>query len=313
MSVEQWQVATVAELCAMPAGRLCCARVEAAVMLRLCGQWSDRLAAAVTSDAQVARRLAGLIGAAYGIAAGVGGGAGRWVVTSVDPGVLLTRCGLIDRGGRPVTGLPPRIAAVVADCDAVAMWRAAITTSGALTGDAGQAVRLRIDCPNLLVAAALSRAARRLGIEARSKTVGCDREEIEVRGEQAVALLHAAGAPRAATWWQELEHQTPSAGGHNTSGGGIITANNHRSAVAAARTIAAVTTALTRHAGALPPDLVEVGQIRLAHPTAAISELAALCDPPMTKDTYAGRLRRLAAAADHDQPPGHRPRRTNNP
>lgn len=44
--------------------------------------------------------------------------------------------------------------------------------------------------------------------------------------------------------------------------------------------------------------LAEFGQLRLAHPHVTLEELGRLGDPPVTKDTASGRLRRLLTAAD---------------
>jgi DNA-binding protein WhiA len=44
--------------------------------------------------------------------------------------------------------------------------------------------------------------------------------------------------------------------------------------------------------------LREAGRLRIEHPTASLEELSQRCDPPMSKDAMAGRLRRLIATAE---------------
>ena len=48
----------------------------------------------------------------------------------------------------------------------------------------------------------------------------------------------------------------------------------------------------------LPPDLQELAQLRIRHPTLSIAELAGRCRPPATKAAAYRRLRRLQALAD---------------
>jgi DNA-binding protein WhiA len=54
---------------------------------------------------------------------------------------------------------------------------------------------------------------------------------------------------------------------------------------------------------ALPSALREAAELRLRHPSAALSELAAKCRPPVTKAAMHGRLARLVALAEEDAPP----------
>ena len=48
----------------------------------------------------------------------------------------------------------------------------------------------------------------------------------------------------------------------------------------------------------LSPELREVAELRLRHPTLSIAELASRCRPPATKAAAYRRLRRLQALAD---------------
>jgi DNA-binding transcriptional regulator WhiA len=77
-------------------------------------------------------------------------------------------------------------------------------------------------------------------------------------------------------------------------------ANQRRTEQAATQAVTAVKAALQTflNAGVDPgAHLTRVGLHRLAHPHASLADLAATCDPPMTKDAYAGQLRRLIARA----------------
>jgi DNA-binding protein WhiA len=47
----------------------------------------------------------------------------------------------------------------------------------------------------------------------------------------------------------------------------------------------------------LPASLQEIAELRLAHPTVSMRELAARCEPPVTRATAHRRLRRLVELA----------------
>ncbi len=50
----------------------------------------------------------------------------------------------------------------------------------------------------------------------------------------------------------------------------------------------------------LPPELREAAVLRLQNPEASLSELAALCDPPVSRSGFHHRIRRLLASADEE-------------
>lgn len=74
----------------------------------------------------------------------------------------------------------------------------------------------------------------------------------------------------------------------------LVPSNQRRREQAAERVIPAITALMSRHDVALPPKLAAVGRARLEHPEDTLAELGRRFDPPLSKDTVAGRLRRLA-------------------
>jgi len=93
--------------------------------------------------------------------------AGR-VVVIADGEALARRTGLLDRGGRPVRGLPVPVVAGGA-CDAAAVWRGAFLVQGSLS-EPGRSPVLEVGCPGLEAAMALVGAARRLGITTQTRS-----------------------------------------------------------------------------------------------------------------------------------------------
>ncbi len=51
-----------------------------------------------------------------------------------------------------------------------------------------------------------------------------------------------------------------------------------------------------------PDHLAAIAQLRVRHPQAGLTALRRIAIPPLSKDTVAGRLRRLIAMADRHTP-----------
>ena len=74
--------------------------------------------------------------------------------------------------------------------------------------------------------------------------------------------------------------------------------NSERQLAAAQAQVEAIELlAIHRGLYTLPPGLREIAELRLEHPDAALEELGALRDPPISKSGVNGRMRRLLAAA----------------
>ncbi|RZQ65662.1 DNA-binding protein WhiA [Amycolatopsis suaedae] len=220
----------------------------------------------------------------------------RYVVRVVQDGEGLARqTGLIDQRGRPVRGLP---AAVVSGgvADAEAAWRGAFLAHGSLT-EPGRSSSLEVTCPGPEAALALVGAARRLGIQAKSREVrGADR--VVVRDGDAIgALLTRLGAHRSVLAWEERRMRREVRATANRLAN-FDDANLRRSARAAVAAAARVERALDILGESAPEHLLAAGRLRLSNRQASLEELGQLSDPVMTKDAVAGRIRRLLAMAD---------------
>ncbi|HEY1818327.1 MAG TPA: DNA-binding protein WhiA [Trebonia sp.] len=220
------------------------------------------------------------------------------------------RLGLLDGRGRAVRGLPPFVVADPAAQVAAAIWRAALLHQPRFV-TRGPVGALEIWCPDIAVALALTGAARRLGVLARTRApqthtprhptpvAAAGEWVIITEPKRVAALLTAAGAPRGATSWTATaaavateRAATGQASGHDPAGM-LAGHNQQRARQAAQHSIDAARRALDLLADTAPAELAEAARLRLAHPTASLTELAALANPPTTKDTIAGRLRRL--------------------
>jgi DNA-binding protein WhiA len=181
-------------------------------------------------------------------------------------------------------------------CDAEAAWRGAFLAHGSLT-EPGRSSALEITCPGPEAALALVGAARRMGIQAKSREVrGADR--VVVRDGDAIgAMLTRLGAHTSVLAWEERRMRREVRATANRLAN-FDDANLRRSARAAVAAAARVQRAMEILGPNAPDHLSAAGKLRLSNRQASLEELGQLSDPPMTKDAVAGRIRRLLAMAD---------------
>lgn len=230
----------------------------------------------------------------------VSGGAlrrGNRYVVRVVPGAdrLARLTGLIDRHGRPVRGLPPKIIAA-GKGEAIAAWRGAFLARGSLM-EPGRSSSLEITCPGPESSLALVGAARRIGALAKSREVrGTDR--VFVRdGDMIATLLAEMGATRTLEVWSERRARREMRGSANRLAN-FDDANLRRSARAAVAAGLRVQRAFEILGEDVPEHLREAGMLRLKYKQASLEELGQKSEPQLTKDAVAGRIRRLLAMAD---------------
>jgi DNA-binding protein WhiA len=295
------------ELSRLPVSKTCCRRSEVSSLLRFAGGLHI-VAGRVVVEAELdsgssARRLRREIHELFGhhsdvhvITAGGLRKGTRYVVRVVREGESLARqTGLLDPRGRPVRGLPAHVVSG-GPCDSEAAWRGAFLAHGSLT-EPGRSSSMEVTCPGPEAALALVGAARRLGVQAKSREVrGADR--VVVRDGDAIgALLTRLGAHSSVLAWEERRMRREVRATANRLAN-FDDANLRRSARAAVAAAARVERALDLLGPTAPDHLLMAGQLRLAHRQASLEELGQLAEPPMTKDAIAGRIRRLLAMAD---------------
>src|SRR3954471_8341799 len=295
------------ELSRLAVSKTCCRRAEVSSLLRFAGGLHI-VAGRVVVEAEVdlgstARRLRREIHELYGhqsevftiTSSGLRKGT-RYVVRVVKDGEVLARqTGLLDPRGRPVRGLPPQVVSGgVADAEAA--WRGAFLAHGSLT-EPGRSSALEITCPGPEAALALVGAARRMGIQAKSREVrGADR--VVVRDGDAIgALLTRLGAHSSVLAWEERRMRREVRATANRLAN-FDDANLRRSVKAAVTASARVNRALELLGDEVPDHLVVAGRLRVEHKQASRGRRGHPAAPPMTKDAVAGRIRRLLAMAD---------------
>jgi DNA-binding protein WhiA len=206
----------------------------------------------------------------------------------------LAAAGILNADGLPDPHIPRALVAKA--CCAGAYLRGAFLARGSVS-DPKSSPHLELRAESTEVAVGLSRLCERIGARAFVR---------EHRGFAAVVKDHAGvvvalaamGAHSAsmlredASIWKSL-HSDANRLANADSG------NARRHARAATAQLAAIA---ALEGVALPAALAEIAALRVEDPDASLSELAARCDPAITRGAAGDRLRRLIARADAETP-----------
>jgi cell division protein WhiA len=214
-------------------------------------------------------------------------GSGRAVEVLVEAGVLGPRHAPLERP-------PHRV--VARSCCRGAYLRGALLGGGSASGP--RAPHLELRAGSVEGAEFLVRVAREEGVTLKLRDRGRHAIAYAKGAEPIADLLAAAGASDAVLSFQERAVMGVTRSRANRLANADH-ANLVRSGRAAHRQLEAVR--LLEREGRLErlsAPLQEAAGLRLRHPSLSVAELARKCEPPATKATLYGRLRRLEAVAD---------------
>lgn len=218
----------------------------------------------------------------------------RITVTEGVPEIM-RRTGLVLPSGQGVLGFPPPlVSGSVAQAEAV--WRGAFLVRGSLA-EPGRTSALEVVCPDATTAYALVGFARRMDFKGSTKdTRGIDRAYFR-DGDTIGALLSRMGAHRTRLVWDE-QRKTRETNAAKNRLANFDDANQRRSAQAAVEAAARVERAMEILGDDVSENLAEAGRLRVMHRHASLEKLGKLADKPISKDSIAGRIRRLLSKAD---------------
>ena len=163
--------------------------------------------------------------------------------------------------------------------------------------DPGKASFLEIACPTEEAAMALCGVARRLGIQAKHRTLRSS-ERVTLKDPDAIErMLKLMGATRSAREWTGKRSDGEARGKANRLAN-FDDANMRRSAKAAAEASEKVQHAFEVLGDNIPDNLRQAGQLRIDHVDKSLEELGKIAEPQITKDAIAGRIRRLLQLAE---------------
>jgi cell division protein WhiA len=209
------------------------------------------------------------------------------LVITEDVHDLLSDLGLVDGDGRPVGGLP-------AGADPTTIARASLLTISSCSAP-GRPVHLEMRSPSQAVSEGLVAALRALDMDPHRDP---DRERLVIKSGPAVSrLLRQAGAPRAADEFDERRDRRELRN-RATRLSNADAANVRRSVEAAQAQLQAIEEAVARVGWAgLGEDLRALALARLVNPDASLTDLGALCEPPVSKSAVHRRMARITAIA----------------
>jgi cell division protein WhiA len=196
---------------------------------------------------------------------------------------VLREAGVLSASGAPLEVPPKRV--VGRSCCRGAYLRGALLAAGSLSGPRNAQLELRSAslAGARFIADVAAREGAVLGVaERRTHAVAY------AKGHEAIAtVVAAAGAGDTALRLEEHALLGAIRADANRLAN-ADEANLERVARAAHRQLAAI-----REVGldALPPELVEIAELRLRHPSASVAELAAKARPPLSKSAAHRRLR----------------------
>ncbi|MFN2628737.1 MAG: DNA-binding protein WhiA [Gaiellaceae bacterium] len=207
---------------------------------------------------------------------------------------LLHAAGVLDAWHRPLEHPPKRV--VGRGCCRGAYLRGALLGSGSLSGprDPHLEIRAAGRAGAEFVAAVAAQEGARLRVVDRARYAAAYTKGAET----IVDVLGAAGADDVVL---ALEERSVVAA--TRSSASRLANADHANLVRSSRAAHAQTQAVRRlrEAGRLeqlPPQLRELADLRLRHPTLSLRELARKCDPPATKASAYRRLRKLQQLAE---------------
>jgi len=189
---------------------------------------------------------------------------------------------VLSRTGAPLERPPKRV--IGRSCCRSAYLRGAMLGGGSLSGprDPHFELRTATRAGAEFLAAVAARDELALSVaERRTHTVAYAKGHDAIRD-----LLAAAGAGGVALRLEEYA-VVAATRAHANRLANADEANLERTAAAAHRQLEAIR---TLGVDSLPPTLAEIAELRLRHPTASLSELAAKARPPLTKAAAARRL-----------------------
>ena len=283
------------ELCRLEVQRHCCARAEAYGILLYCNTFNSGEVRIVTENPNFAARLPRLFQRAFRIQFDrrpEPDAPGKLVFQITEPEKLDH---IIDAlGYAPEQNLVLHInfGLLEEECCRGAFLRGVFFAGGSVT-DPHKRYHLELATSHLQVSRELDSLLRDNGFPPKSVSRNGSCITYFKQSEAIEDLLTAIGAPIAAMTLMNTKAEKFLRNGVNRRVN-CEAANVDKTVDAALEQRRAIQ--ILRKSGALDeltPKLQEAAQLREAHPELSLSQLAALCDPPVTKSSLSHRLRKL--------------------
>lgn len=284
------------ELCRNKLLRKCCAQAETCGVLLYCNRFSPREVKIVTESLPFAQRLPALFHRAFGLSLDERGepeSSGKQIAAITDPEklALLWEACAFDPSG-PAHHI--NFGLLEETHCRLAFLRGAFLAGGSIT-DPAKGYHLELATSHRSVSQELTVLFRELGYTPKEVVRKGNFITYFKQSEAIEDLLTAIGAPVSAMELMNTKAEKNLRNGVNRRVN-CEAANVDKTVDAALEQRQAIQT--LRESGALDdlsPKLKEAARLREEHPELSLSQLAALCDPPVTKSSLSHRLHKLIA------------------
>lgn len=290
---------TKAELCRLSLSRRCCAQAEAYGMLLFCNQFSGREIRLVTESEDLAQRLPPLFHRAFHVPFDRLPdpiGAGKYIFSISAPEKLAAISGVF--GYDPAESLAHHINFAVLEEDhcRLAFFRGAFLAGGSVT-DPGKRYHLELTTSHYSVSRELSSLLLDAGFSPKETTRKANYVTYFKQSEAIEDFLTAVGAPVSAMEVMTAKAEKNLVERVNRKVN-CDAANLDKAVEAAQEQLEAIRRLEARGAlDSLPDKLRETAALRLEFPELTLSQLAELCQPPVTKSCLNHRMRKLLELA----------------
>ena len=287
------------ELCRIPLSRRCCARAEAYGILLFCHSFTAAEIKIVTSAPVFAKRLPVLFRKAFKVdfdRTPEPAETGKRIFLITDPGKLAAIREAY--GSDLAASLANHInfAVLEEDHDRTAFLRGAFLAGGSVT-DPAKSYHLELVTSHYSVSRELAALLPEAGFEPKQTTRKSNYVTYFKPSETIADFLTAIGAPLAAMEVMNAKLEKHLRGSVNRRVN-CDSANLDKAVDAALLQVEAIQRYSAIHGlDALPDKLRETARLRTENPELTLSQLAALCDPPVTKSCLNHRLRKLMELA----------------
>jgi len=291
------------ELCRADIKNKCCAQAEAYGILLFCNSFTDTEIKIVTENPHLSLRLPPLFWKAFRVDFDtypeVLGETGKQSFGIRDPEKLAAIWETY--GYEPKSSIAHHInyAVLEEQCDRISFLRGAFLAGGSAT-DPGKGYHLELSTSHYSVSRELGALMREIGFEPKETTRKANYVTYFKSSAVIEDFLTTLGAPVQAMQIMEAKVEKQLRGGVNRRVN-CDAANLDKTVEAAMEVIHAIHRLEERAMlDSLPEKLKEAALLRKEHPEGTLTELAAMCTPPVTKSAFNHRLRKLLALAGEE-------------
>jgi len=291
------------ELCRADIRNKCCAQAEAYGILLFCNSFTGTEIKIVTENPHLSLRLPPLFWKAFRVDFDtypeVLGEGGKQTFGIQDPEKLAAIWETYGYDPKSSVAHHINYAVLEEQCDRISFLRGAFLSGGSAT-DPGKGYHLELSTSHYSVSRELGALMREIGFEPKETTRKANYVTYFKSSAVIEDFLTTLGAPVQAMQIMEAKVEKQLRGGVNRRVN-CDAANLDKTVEAAMEVIHAIQRLEERAMlDSLPEKLKEAALLRRENPEATLSELAAMCMPPVTKSAFNHRLRKLLTLAGEE-------------